>query len=313
MVKSQPMDALDTGKLQTFVTIAHEGSFTKAAARLKLTQPTVSQQLATLERDIGARLILRQPRKIKLTEAGEGLLNYAERILALCEEAVQTTRRSARRARRTLRLGVGHTLAIYLLPNLLRRIRQRRPDLEIRIQAGNTADLLTATVDGQVELSLVGSPASHPQLTITPFMTDDLVVIVATNDPWVERPFVTIDDLRQRTLLTREICSALHASVRELLGPDFLDSSQVITLGETEAIKRSVEANLGPALIQKIAVKRELKQGILQTVPLKGVSTVRTYNVACRHNRPLSPMGEILFELLTHPEDGTPLEKHASH
>lgn len=313
MVKSQPMDALDTGKLQTFVAIAHEGSFTKAAVRLRLTQPTVSQQLATLEKDIGAQLIVRQPRKIKLTEAGEGLLNYAERILALCEEAVQTTQRSARRARRTLRLGVGHTLAIYLLPNLLHRIRQRQPDLEIRIQAGNTADLLTATVDGQVELALVGSPTGHPQLTITPFMTDDLVVIVSANDPWVERPFVTLDDLRRRTLLTREIGSALHASVCDLLGPDFLDSNQVITLGETEAIKRSVEADLGLALIQKIAVERELQQGILRTLPLKDVTTTRTYNVAHRHNRPLSPMGAILFELLTNPEDTSQTRKNDSH
>jgi len=300
MVKSQPMDALDTGKLQTFVAIANEGSFTKAAERLKLTQPTVSQQLATLEKDIGTRLIIRQPRKIRLTEAGEGLLNYAERILALCDEAIQTTQQSARRASRTLRLGVGHTLAIYLLPNLLHRIRQRQPDLEIRIQAGNTADLLTATADGQVELALVGSPAGHPQLTITPFMSDELVVIVSANDPWVDRPFATLDDLRQRTLLTREVGSALHASVRDLLGPDFLDSSQVITLGETEAIKRSVEADLGLALIQRIAVERELAQGILRTVPLKGVTTTRTYNVAYRHNQPLSPMGSLLLDLLTH-------------
>ena len=92
--------------------------------------------------------------------------------------------------------------------------------------------------------------------------------------------------------------SALHASVRELLGANYLDSSQVIILGETEAIKRSVEAELGFALIQKIAVQRELAQGILYTVPLKGATTRRTYNVARQRGVSLSPVGTLLMDLL---------------
>lgn len=292
------MDLLDTVKLQTFVTIAQEGSFTRAAERLSLTQPTVSQQIATLEKTLGTVLFIRQPRRLELTAAGENLLSYAERILALSAEAVQSTLEVAGRAERTLRLGAGHTLAIYLLPDLLRRLRRQTPKIEIRIQAGNTADLLTATADGQVEMSLVGSPAQHPQLEINPFMNDELVVIVAANDPWLERDFVTLDDLRSRTLLTRENGSALHASVRDLLGANHLGSSQVIILGETEAIKRSVEAELGFALIQKIAVQRELLQGILHTVPLKGATTQRTYNVAQQRGIPLSPVGMMLMDLL---------------
>lgn len=292
------MQPLDTAKLQTFITIVQEGSFTRAAERLNLTQPTVSQQMALLERQIGAPLFIRQPRQLTLTEAGHALLDYAERILALSEEAIQSAQEAAGLAQRTLRLGVGHTLAIYLLPDLLRQLRQGRPDIEIRLQVGNTADLLLAVADRQVDLALVGSPARHPQLRITPFMEDKLVVILNPDDPWRDRPGLTLADLKERTLITRESGSALHASVRELLGADHLSSSKVIILGETEAIKRSVEAGLGIALVQGIAVRREVRQDILHTIPLLDAPAERRYNVAQRLDRPPSPVMQLLLDFL---------------
>ncbi len=292
------MQLLDMTKLQTFVTIAQEGSFTKAAAYLNLTQPTVSQQIAVLEKQIGTALLVRQPRSLQLTEAGKTLFEYAERILALNKEALQHTLEAAGLAERTLHLGVGHMLASYLLPDLLRQLRQERPDVEVRIQVGNTADLLTATADGHVDLALVGSPAQHPGLKITPFMHDQLVIILNPNDPWCGRSGVTLDELRQRTLITRESGSALHASVRALLGADHLDSPQVIILGETEAIKRSVEAGLGIALVQGIAVQREVQQGILYTVPLQNAPVERRYNIAQRLNDAPLPVMQLLLELL---------------
>ncbi len=292
------MQPLDTAKLQTFITIVQEGSFTRAAERLNLTQPTVSQQMALLERQIGAPLFIRQPRQLTLTEAGHALLDYAERILALSEEAIQSAQEAAGLAQRTLRLGVGHTLAIYLLPDLLRQLRQGQPDIEIRLQVGNTSDLLLAVADRQVDLALVGSPAKHPQLRITPFMEDKLVVILNPDDPWRDRPGVSLADLKERTLITRESGSALHASVRELLGADHLSSSKVIILGETEAIKRSVEAGLGIALVQGIAVQREVRQGILHTIPLLDAPAERRYSVAQRLDRPPSPVMQLLLDFL---------------
>ncbi len=298
MVKSIMMEPLDTTKLKTFVAIAQEGNFTRAAARLNLTQPTVSQQLATLEKSLGVTLIERHPRHLKLTAAGKTLLAYGERILTICAEAKQRTREVAGKARRTLAVGVGHTLAIYLLPDILHELHRIQPDIDIRVRAGNTADLLVATAEGQVELALVGSPAQHPKLAISAFMNDKLVVIVSVNDEWVGRQSVTLADVRKRTLLTRERGSALHASVETLLGENHLAGSKVIMLGETEAIKRSVEAELGIALIQGIAVQRELAQGFLKAVPLVGADIRRTYNIARRKRQPLSAPSKLLVELL---------------
>lgn len=289
---------MDISKLRIFTTVARLGNFTRAAELLYLTQPTVSQQLATLEAQIGAPLIERLPRRLKLTPAGAALLPYAEQILALADAGAEAARAAAGLADRTLRLGAGHALATYLLPDLLRRYRARYPQRAVRISVGNTAELLELVAADAVELALVGSPAEHAKLDVTPFMHDRLVVIVAPDDAWAARPAIALDELRGRVLLTREPGSALHATVERLLGPATLSGNGVILLGETEAIKRSVEAGLGVALVQKIAVEREIAAGNLCALALSGADDSRTYNYARRSSGTLSVAAQALVELL---------------
>lgn len=290
---------MDISKLRIFATVARVGNFTRAAELLYLAQPTVSQQLATLEAQVGAPLIERLPRRLKLTPAGEALLPYAEQILALADAGGEAARAAAGLADRTLRLGAGHTLATYLLPGLLGNYRVRYPSRLVRISVGNTAELLEQVANDAVELALVGSPAEHPKLIITPFMHDRLVLIVAADDLWAARSEVALDELRGRVLLTREPGSALHASVERLLGAPTLAGDDVILLGETEAIKRSVEAGLGVALVQEIAVEREVAMGTLRALALRNADDARTYNYARRAGRELSAAAVGLVALLT--------------
>jgi len=289
---------LDLHKLEIFTTIVRLASFTRAAAALHMTQPTVSQQLAMLEMQIGTPLIARDTRRLRLTPAGEALLPYAERLLAIADEAKEAARAAAGLADRTLRLGVGHTMATYLLPQLLSRYRSRYPDHPVRITVGNTAELLALLASETIELALVGSPAQHPAITVTPFMHDRLFVIVAPDDRWAERTEVNIEELRDRILLTREPGSALHATVERLLGAAILTGDSVMLLGETEAIKRSVEAGLGVALIQGIAVEREVAAGNLRLLTLQGGDDSRTYAYARRVAQVLSPAAKDFIGLL---------------
>jgi LysR family transcriptional regulator, low CO2-responsive transcriptional regulator len=289
---------MDIAKLRIFATVARLGNFTRAAELLYLTQPTVSQQIAALEIQLGAQLIERLPRRLRLTPAGAALLPYAEQILALSEEASEAARAAAGLADRTLRLGAGHTLATYLLPDLLSRYRELYPQRLARISVGNTAELLELVAADVVELALVGSPAEHAKVLVTPFMHDRLMVIVAPEDDWAARSQVDLAELSERVLLTREPGSALHATVERLLGPGLLNGDRVILLGETEAIKRSVEAGLGVALIQGIAIEREVAAGNLRALALGGADDTRTYAYARRAGRELSAAASGIVELL---------------
>ena len=301
---------VDLHKLNIFLTIARLRSFTRAAERLHMTQPTVSQQLAALEAALGAPLIERDTRRLQLTAAGEALLPYAEKMVSLSGEAIEAVQAAAGLEESTLRLGVGHTLATYLLPELLSRYRNTFPHYRTKISVGNTSDLLALLVGDSIDLALVGSPAVHPEVVTQPFMRDRLVVIVAPGDEWATRTDVEPAELLTRVFLTREPGSALHATVERLFGAHALDENNVIVLGETEAIKRSVEAGLGVALIQGIAVEREVKAGGLVTLKLIGVDDSRTYLSARHVARKLPTAAEGLLTLLnTFPDTSNTLSQ----
>jgi LysR family transcriptional regulator, low CO2-responsive transcriptional regulator len=180
----------------------------------------------------------------------------------------------------------------------LSRYQAQYPGHPIRISAGNTNQLLALVASEAVELALIGTPAEHRDVEVAAFMRDHLVVIVAPGDAWSKRADVELEELRQRTLLTREPGSALHARVEQLLGTSYLAGDSVIQLGETEAIKRSVEVGLGVALIQGIAVEREVVAGHLCELRLRGGDDQRTYVVAHRRAHTLSSSANQLVELL---------------
>jgi DNA-binding transcriptional LysR family regulator len=273
---------LDVHRLRIFVFVARLGSFTRAAAVLHMTQPTISQQVAALESELGVHLIDRNTRKMRLTASGEVLFSYGERLLRLADEALAAVRDEAGLAKQQLKLGVGHTLATYILPDVLSRYRAFHSSYRVRLVVGNTGELLAKLSSGEIDIALVGSPAEHPDVESKPFMRDHLVVIVSPQDEWADTESVTLQQIATRVLLTREPGSALFTTVSRLFGEDPLTSMETILLGETEAIKRSVELGLGVALIQKIAIQREVQQGTLRTVALAGADDVRTYLVAVR-------------------------------
>src|SRR5688500_13072528 len=132
----QPL-LLDLPKLRMFVAVARAGSFTAAAEQLQLRQPTVSQQIQVLEHGLRTPLFDRLGRSIRITPAGAALLTYAERILELAAEAQTATREAAGLEARTLRLGAGNTLATYILPDMLARLRWERPEVLVQITVGN--------------------------------------------------------------------------------------------------------------------------------------------------------------------------------
>ncbi len=289
---------LDLHKLNIFLTIARLRNFTRAAEHLHTTQPTVSQQLAVLEAAVGTPLIERDTRGLKLTPAGEALVPYAEKLIGLSDEALEAVRGAAGLEEKTLRLGVGHLMAAYFLPDLLHRFRQRFPDDRVHITVGNTGDLLALLVADSIDLALVGSPAQHPEIITDPFRRDRLVVIVAPDDEWVNRSSIDAPELLTRVFLTREPGSALHTTLERFFGADALNADNVILLGETEAIKRSVEAGLGIAVIQEIAIEREVAAGSLRPLALTGADDSRTYLVARHIARKLPRAAQDILKLL---------------
>ncbi|GAC1637478.1 MAG: LysR family transcriptional regulator [Herpetosiphon sp.] len=292
---------LDLGRLRIFIAIAAAGTLTGAAARLGLRQPTVTQQLHVLEQELQAPLFHRLPRGVTLTPVGVALLPYARNLLALAEEAVSAAAQAAGIADHTVKLGAGNTLATYILPDLLARLRWEQPAMTVTVTVGNTAQLTTALLAGEVELALVGSPLIDQRLSIEPLLTNELVAIVPPDDPLAAATTVDLADLADRSMLMREPGSALHAAVMALLAACSLQPRHTLILGNLEAIKRCVEAGIGVAVVPELSIRREAAAGSLVVLHLRGHRSERNFVFAYRKDQPLGPAARIFRALLLKP------------
>lgn len=285
-------------QLLTFYAVATSGSFTRAAKKLYLSQPAVTQQVRALETELGFPLIERQGRRIRLTPAGEALLPYAPRLQALLEEALSATREADGQGAQTLHFAAGDTLATYLLPDLISRFHTARPSAALRLVVGNTERILEAVLGNEVELAIWASQYPHPLLEQHPFAEAPLVVVVKPSDPLAQRSEIWARELVGRPLLLRGRASAIRRFIDTLLQRAGVDTGAAIEMDHLEAIKRTVEIGYGVTVTPDFAVAREVELGTLAAVPLADPDAkLPLYYVYSAH-RHLSPLAEMVIKLL---------------
>ncbi len=307
------MVSLDLQKLQIFCEVARQRSFTRAAEALYLTQPTVSQQIQALERQMKVRLFERLAKEVYLTESGQVLYNKAASLLNMAREAELAVREAAGISAGKLALGVGVTLATYVLPELLRRFNmtyKAGPNtaqssglspVKFDITLGNSETLAHKLLKNEVDLGLLGSPIEpHPLLELHPFLEDKLILVVSAEDPWAgeNRTSVGLGDIGNRPLLIRERGSALQAFVERMLDAGHVHPEQYLIMANLEAIKRSVEIGLGAAIVPALSVKRELEAGRLHALNIEGVEVGRTFIYAHHKDKEMTRPAKAFLELV---------------
>lgn len=307
------MVSLDLQKLQIFCEVARQRSFTRAAEALYLTQPTVSQQIQALERQMKVRLFERLAKEVYLTESGQVLYAKAAALLNMAQEAELAVREAAGISAGKLALGVGVTLATYVLPELLRRFNltykagsnsnqgNNFSPVKFDITLGNSATLAHKLLKNEVDLGLLGSPIdSHPLLELHPFLEDKLILVVSAEDPWADegRTSIGLGEIGSRPLLIRERGSALQAFVERMLDAGHVHPEQYLIMANLEAIKRSVEIGLGAAIVPALSVKRELEAGRLHALNIEGVEVGRTFIYAHHKDKEMTRPAKAFLELV---------------
>ncbi len=300
------MLSLDLQKLQIFCEVARQRSFTRAAEALYLTQPTVSQQVQSLERQIGVRLFERLAKEVYLTEAGKVLYSKAVNLLAQAQETEQSVREAAGISAGKLELGVGVTLATYVLPELLRRFKltyntPANGTVKFDIALGNTEALAQKLLKNEVDLALVGTPMEpHPLLEVHPFLEDKLILITSPADVWAVqgRTTVNLTELGNRTLLIRERGSALQAFASQMLDNSHTHPENFLVMANLEAIKRSVEIGLGVSIVPALSVQRELESGRLHVMDIEGSKPGSTFVYAHHKDKELTRPARAFLELV---------------
>jgi DNA-binding transcriptional LysR family regulator len=289
---------MDLVRLRVFQAAADQGSFSGAARALFLSQPAVTQHIHALETELGVPLFDRLGRRTTLTPAGISLAQHVPQILGMVRAAEGAAREAGGEASRTLRLGVSETLATYVLPPLLGDLQRRLPDTELRLTVGDSAELLIALLNNDVELAFWLREASHPQLEQTELASEPLVWVLPPNDPMAHAPSLPPRAFLERRLMLRGTNSAARRVIQALLERENAFPPDVLEMDNLEAIKRAVEVGFGVSIAPRSAVQREMQAGTLSVVPVDAADAQIASSWAQYTGRKLSAPARVFVDLL---------------
>ena len=256
------MASLENFRLVVFRKVAEQLSFRKAAEELYLTQPAVSLQIKALEEDLGVKLFDRAGTHIKLTEAGEILLGYAEQVSSLLVQAEHDIAASSGNHAGHLALGASTTIAQYVLPRFLGEFQRQYPRVHSTLMSGNTEEIVAAIERKRIALGLIEGPARSHAVKTEPFLKDTLVLIAPIAHEMAERGSISCTALQSAPLLLRERGSGTRRVIELALEKYDIKRNSlnvIMELDSSEAIKSAVEAGLGVGFISRCAIAKDAR------------------------------------------------------
>lgn len=286
-------------QLEIFQAVVKSKSFTKAAEVLHIGQPTVSEHIGDLERELGAKLFDRNRLSATMTEAGRLLQDYAMRITTTVSSARRTIAELNGLQRGSLVLGASTTPGTYVLPPVIAAFRRRYPGIDVSLRIANSRIIEERVRADEVDLGVVGGHILRTgERCVAAGLLDELMLIVPPRHPWAKRRQVSRGDLNTTPLLMREEGSATRQVTERVLRQAGVRLTISMELDHVEAIKQAVMAGLGVAFVSAYAIAGELATRRLYAVHLKGIRVRRHFHVIQNEARVLTASGRAFMEIL---------------
>ena len=274
-------------QLQVFEAVARRLSYTRAAEDLHLTQPAVSMQVKQLEHVLGLALFEHLGRRIYLTDAGEVMLRYSQRITVALTDAEQALEELKGVDGGRLRIAVVTTVN-YFATRLLAGFCREHPNVHVTLSVTNRESVIGLLAENATDIVLMGQPPDTLELTAMPFMDNPLVIVAPPAHPLVGRKRVRLDALREETFLIREPGSGTRAAMERFFEDKGLAPRTRIEMSSNEAIKQSVEAGLGLAMVSAHTVELELAAGRVELLDVVSFPILKRWFVVHRESKRLS-------------------------
>lgn len=284
--------------LETFHLVARLHSFSDAAQRLGVTQPAVTQQISRLERDLGLTLFDRVGRRIAVTDAGQTLDAFAQRIVHLLDAARDAMANLAGLKTGHLDVGASRTAGAYYIAGLLDRFKKKYPGVRVSLSVGNSEGILARVLDFSLHAALIAGPCDDPRLTSLPLIRDHLLAVLPPGHRLSDKRAVGIPDLREDPMILREPGSATRRLIEQAFKAHGLDVTASMELESNEAIKSAIADGIGVGIMARAAVAEELATGRLIGRPLREPLTLDFFLIYHR-DRTLSPVVAALLALLS--------------
>jgi DNA-binding transcriptional LysR family regulator len=268
-------------QVQAFVTVAREGSVSRAAERLFVTQPALTARLQGLERNLGASLFLRTSRGMRLSEAGHAFLPYAVRALETLDDGRSQVDALERGGGGQLAVGAAPAVSTYILPLLLTRFAATHPRIAVSVKTGHSEEILAQVLAEQVDVGLVRA-LRHPDIESTLLYEDRLVLVVMPDHAFSSSKSIELDALRHEQLILFDRTSSYHELTSALFRQAGITPVGVMELDNIEAAKKMIQQGFGIALLPRMAVADELATGALREIEIADAEPMRREIVAIR-------------------------------
>jgi DNA-binding transcriptional LysR family regulator len=267
-------------QLEVLKEIVETGSFTRAAAGLFITQPSLTKQIKNLEEYIGTKVINRKHTGVTLTPEGKVLYDYAKRILQMREEAHEKIISLKDNDAGHIFISASSIPATYLLPPVIAQLRNQNPGIRVHLRTVDSEETRLSILNDQAEIGFVGKEIQDRKLTTEALWKDRIVLAVAGGHPWSQKKSIGLDDLAGEPFIVRESGSGTRETIEQHLQKVKSSSAHlniVCEMGSSEAVKEAIIAGLGVSLLSIHAIRRELKQGVLKQVPIRNCVIERNF------------------------------------
>ena len=279
-------------QLRIIKALASENSFTRAAEILFISQPSLSKQLKILETRLGIILINRNNNKVSLTDAGKLFLQYAERILALCEESCRALNDLQQGDRGRLTVGASQTIGTYLMPRVLALFAQSYPQISLKVQVNTTRIIAKDVVDRHIDIAVVGGDVPEnlkKNLEIESFVEDELSLIIPKSHPFAtkQKKLINKEDLYHLNFISLNPNSTIRKFIDNILIQNQIETKQfniIMQLNSLEAIKTAVSLGLGAAFVSSSAIEKEVELQTIEILKVKNLKITRTLSIITNLN-----------------------------
>jgi DNA-binding transcriptional LysR family regulator len=275
---------LETKQLKIFKTIVEVGSFTRAGARLNLSQPAISQHIRALEEHLGLPVLLRVGKRARPTPAGEVLLHCAEQVLDKIEDAERLLAEQGVGGGGIVRLGGGDAACQHLLPPVLKEFLGLFPRVHLQLSSGPTSTTLSRVLGGELDLGLVTLPVETDRIRVTEVGRDELVAVTRPDHAWAERRRVQAGNFTDQPLILYQRESRMTETLLQFLLEEGVFPRVTIEVDQVAVVKELVRIGLGIAVLPAWAVRAEVERGELHSVAIGAHGLTRTWCLAALDN-----------------------------
>ena len=283
--------------LFAFFEVARAGSVSAGAERLRVSQPAVTREIRELEDRLGLVLFDRLPRGVALTDTGSTLFRYAEQIFSLADAAEWELRELAGLSAGHVKIGASATVGVYLVPGMIAQFNASHPQVAIDLTVTNTEQVEAGLRDHAFALGFIEGPFDNTILHSRPIGADEIVAVAAAGHPRAGQK-LSPPDLTAHTVILREPGSGTRAVVEEAYGHIGLQVDPLMSVSDTEAIKRMLLAQNAIAYVSLLSVKDELRRGELTVLEVDDLRIERPLHMVWLKGRSLLPSTQAFFDLV---------------